>query len=283
MINYSKDKILGMLVGLHCGDSLGATLEFGDANITPTHRNIIGGGVFNWQAGEATDDTDLMLVVLKSLENDTFNDQVCIEGLIAWYLQGPKDIGNSTRWGIEQLIQHRRPSINENAQGNGSLMRSAPLSLIPFSEDLITLQSSLSHPHPHCVFADKVFVYLLQKLLEGKSKEEVYEEALHLSLSLPEFHEIVKKIPSLPWNEVKTSGYVLDTLGAALWGLFHGKSFEESLVLVVNRGDDADTCGAVTGALCGALYGESLIPGRWKDILKRRDEIEKIIGDKYGK
>lgn len=268
----SRDKILGMLMGLHAGDSLGATLEFEAANLAPIHKEIIGGGSFNWKAGDATDDTDLAIVVLKSIQSGVFDQKTCIQGLIDWYRTNPKDIGNSTRWGIEQLILNRVPSVREDAQGNGSLMRTAPLALIDNLSSAID-QCSLTHPHPTCVLADQIFIQLLKSALSGSTKEEIYRQALILSKANSILFTKINDIPNKKWEELETSGFVLDTLSAAVWGLYHGKTFEESLVLVVNRGDDADTTGAVTGALCGAFYGLKEIPTRWVKVLQHRNLI----------
>ena len=62
---------------------------------------------------------------------------------------------------------------------------------------------------------------------------------------------------------MRASGYVVHTLEAALWAVGRTECFEDALVLAVNLGEDADTVGAVTGQLAGALYGESGIPRRW--------------------
>ena len=74
-------------------------------------------------------------------------------------------------------------------------------------------------------------------------------------------------------DEVRAGGYVLDTLSAAFWCLLRHDTFEETIVEAVSLGDDADTTGAVAGALAGACYGESLIPTRWLGLLQPRQEI----------
>lgn len=75
-------------------------------------------------------------------------------------------------------------------------------------------------------------------------------------------------------REIRSSGYVIDTLEAALWSVCTTSSFEEALILAVNLGQDADTVGAVTGQLAGAIYGASAIPSRWLEPLACREEIE---------
>ena len=77
-------------------------------------------------------------------------------------------------------------------------------------------------------------------------------------------------------EEVQSSAYVLDTLRTALWAVLRTASFEEAVVLAVNLGNDADTVGAVTGALAGAVYGEAGIPPRWLAALQGREYIAAV-------
>ncbi|HEY9612225.1 ADP-ribosylglycohydrolase family protein, partial [Allocoleopsis sp.] len=74
--------------------------------------------------------------------------------------------------------------------------------------------------------------------------------------------------------EIRGTGYVGESLEAALWAFYHSKSFEEGCLLAVNLGDDADTTGAVYGQLAGAFYGAQGIPPSWRDKLAYRDLIE---------
>jgi len=82
--------------------------------------------------------------------------------------------------------------------------------------------------------------------LNGKTKAEIFDEALKDSRKRNQkIHETLLKIPNMSWDDVHTSGYVVDTLAASYWALLKSSSFKEALILAVNRGDDADTIGAV--------------------------------------
>jgi ADP-ribosylglycohydrolase len=79
-----------------------------------------------------------------------------------------------------------------------------------------------------------------------------------------------------------TQGFVRVALRLAFWELYQGRSFEEALVDVVNRGGDADTNGAVTGALLGAFWGEKAIPRRWRDaVLGALDGEQGPFAERY--
>ena len=77
--------------------------------------------------------------------------------------------------------------------------------------------------------------------------------------------------------EIKGSGWVVQSLEAALWAFYDAESFEEAVLMAVNLGDDSDTTGAVCGQLAGAYWGESGVPQRWREGLARQDLIEAAI------
>lgn len=80
-----------------------------------------------------------------------------------------------------------------------------------------------------------------------------------------------------PENEIKSSGYVVDTLEAAVWCLLNSDSYQEAVLKAVNLGDDTDTVGAVTGGLAGLFYGFENIPSEWINAIQRREWIEQVI------
>ena len=82
--------------------------------------------------------------------------------------------------------------------------------------------------------------------------------------------------------EIRGSGYVVNSLEAALWAFHDARDFEQAVLRAVNLGDDADTTGAVCGQIAGACFGESGIPARWREGLARRDQIEPVLGRLLG-
>jgi len=73
--------------------------------------------------------------------------------------------------------------------------------------------------------------------------------------------------------EIKGTGYVVQSLEAALWAFYNTTTFKEGCLIAVNLGDDADTTGAVYGQLAGAFYGEQGIPKSWRKKLSHHDLI----------
>lgn len=161
---------------------------------------------------------------------------------------------------------------------NGSLMRVAPMALVNMPEPELELwvkrQTLLTHPHPDCVIADWVYIKGLRAALNGESKSIIYQEMLHEAQRLsPRLYDLFQKMPKVAWESLNTDGHCFHSLSAAVWALLNFKSFEDSLIAVVNRGGDADTAGAITGALAGAFYSIEEIPQRWLSKLSRRSEI----------
>ena len=78
-------------------------------------------------------------------------------------------------------------------------------------------------------------------------------------------------------NEISSSGYVVDTLTAAIWCLLTTNKYEDAVLKAVNLGEDTDTVAAVCGSLAGIVYTKKNIPGNWIEKLKNRDLLNNII------
>ncbi len=155
-------------------------------------------------------------------------------------------------------------------------------------EDLIRLlvESSVpTHASPQCQSACAYFGLLLAALIRGEDRQDVLDPAwpplAELRKSFP-LHPEVDAVAASSFRgkqppEIVGSGYVVESLEAALWAFHDAKDFREAVLRAVNLGDDADTTGAVCGQLAGAYWGESGIPEQWRDGLARKDMIEKAL------
>ncbi|MGI8651085.1 MAG: ADP-ribosylglycohydrolase family protein, partial [Rubrobacter sp.] len=164
--------------------------------------------------------------------------------------------------------------------GNGSIMRLAhvPLFFASADREEAVRQSGESSRTTHAVEKAldgcRYLGAILHAAANGASKEEILSEDLAPETLTPEIAEVAagsfKRKDEL---EIKGSGYVVESLEAALWAFYSSLSFEEGALLAVNLGDDADTTGAVYGQVAGAFYGAPGIPEDWLDTIVMRNEI----------
>lgn len=71
-----------------------------------------------------------------------------------------------------------------------------------------------------------------------------------------------------------TMGFPPACIPTCLYLMCTTDSFEEALIEIVNLGGDADSTGAILGAILGAHYGAGAIPDRWLSQLQNREAID---------
>ena len=292
------DRYRGCLLGLAAGDALGTTLEFQEPGEFTPLTDMVGGGPFNLQPGEWTDDTSMALCLAESLITQRDFDPIHqLETYVRWWRQGHLsvkgrcfDIGITTAGALQRFETHRQQypgSTDPGAAGNGSLMRlaPAPLAFAGDPERAIRLagdSSRTTHGAIECVDACRYFAGLLLAGINGLSKQEIlnnhFEPAVKSVLQNP----LAPKVLAIasgsfklkePQN-IRGSGYVIHTLEAALWAFHTTDNFRDGALKVVNLGEDADTTGAVFGQIAGAYNGVEGIPAEWREKLAMRELIE---------
>lgn len=292
------DRYRGCLLGLAVGDALGTSLEFSPPGSFAPITDMIGGGPFHLNPGEWTDDTSMALCLAESLvEKERFDPVDQLERYLRWYQDGHLssngrcfDIGNTTRQALHQFIQTHAPycgSTDPYAAGNGSLMRLAPVPMFFASDPMKASHysgenSRTTHGAIDAVDACRYYGGLIAAALNGVLKQALLQDYYEptpgywqenpLSPAIEQIARGSYRLLNPP--EIKGSGFVVKSMEAALWALFHSQSFEEGCLKAVNLGDDADTTGAIYGQLAGAIYGESGIPQSWLVKLAKRDLIE---------
>ena len=218
--------------GLAVADALGVPVEFsyrGTFQVT----DMTGYGTYHQPPGTWSDDTSMTLATCFSIRRKGGIDLSDImECFRAWESEGKFtadgvmfDIGNTTSMAISQGFGLTDISSN----GNGSLMRIIPLAFVPNATDeQIRQVSALTHGHLISKEACVIYVGIARKLLAGMSvteavRESVPDDRLEVFERLPVIHQ-------LPEEDIKSSGYVVDTLEAAVWALATTKSYEECVL-----------------------------------------------------
>lgn len=289
-VTLPRAHFVGCLVGLAVGDALGAPLEFMPREeIAATFgevRDLIGGGWLNVEPGEYTDDTQLALAIAESIvRSGRIEPPEIAARFVGWLHTGPKDVGNLTRTAIryhEQGVPWQEVGARIVAEfpggsaGNGSLMRCAPVGLFHAHRPTAlirdsTIVSEITHANPLSVWGSVAVNLAIVEFLHGQSEGAI--ERVAGQIPVHEVAETVRAAAKLPRRAIRSGGYVLETLSAAFWALAQGDTFEEVLVAAVNLGGDADTVGAVAGALAGARDGASAIPERWMRQLRDAEHL----------
>lgn len=306
-----KEAVLGSFIGLAVGDALGAQVEGLAPGTFEPVTDMGGGGLFRVKPGEYTDDAALALCLAHSLlENGgvfDMNDQ--IQRYVKWLEEGymsSRDrafgIGGTTLKAIQtyRVTGKNVVDADESASGNGGIMRLAPVPLLYRNRDEINvghysaLSSLVTHGSTTTKDAASYFGLLIWHALKGESKEAIFSNTMELPATNPRLLEVIngsylRKSPykiikeSMGYHgdhemiyetpEIRGTGYVVDTLEAALWAFATFDTFKEGMLALVNIGDDADSTAAVYGQLAGAFYGVSAIPDEWINTLVNKDLI----------
>ena len=286
-------------MGLATGDALGTTLEFKAPGTFEPITDMVGGGPFRLESGQWTDDTSMALCLAESLIScEGFNPLDQIERYRRWYREGYLsstntcfDIGNTVRCAIHAFERTNEPysgSTDPQSAGNGSIMRLAPVPLFYASQPQKTIEyaresSRTTHGTQTALDACDYLAGLILGALAGCDKDELlspYFSPLSngkASRYGPEIETVAagsfkrKQPPG-----IRGTGYVVESLEAALWAFYRSNSFEEGALRAVNLGDDADTTGAIYGQLAGAFYGSEEIPRQWLEKITKRSFIEEL-------
>ncbi len=283
------DRFRGCLLGLAAADAVGTTVEFKRRGSFQPVTDMVGGGPFNLEPGQWTDDTSMALCLATSLiECRGFDTKDQMDRYVRWsedgYLSSNGecfDIGGTVS---RALARYRRTgqafagSTDPQQAGNGCIMRLAPVPMW-FYPDLEAMErysaesSRTTHGTAECLDACRLLARILYRALKGQPKEDVLFADAGFS-GAPKVEAIARgTYRDKSRDVIRGSGYVVDCLEAALWCVWTTDTFEAAVLEATNLGDDADTTAAVAGQVAGALYGVEGIPARWREKVAMRDLI----------
>lgn len=282
------DKIKGALFGFAIGDTLGGTTEFlSKEQIKKQYgevKEIIGGGYWDLEKGETTDDTAMTLAVARGiLKNPQDPIKDIGEEFLKWYDSRPKDVGiiirtvlsNFTGNWFETAKRVHDEELNEFTAGNGSLMRCLPIALayedIEEIEAITSKQSKMTHYDSKADTACVIYNRIAYHVLHGKDLKEAIREEIKGTM-----YEIALsgEKPTCPPN-----GYVVHTMHWVLYWLLNSDIYIDVVVGAANEGDDSDTIAAIAGGLAGLACGYNQLPRKYVEALLQKDEIEQVSNE----
>ena len=313
MSNIWKDGMLGLIVG----DALGVPVEFMSRtelmkNPVTGMREY---GTHHQPMGTWSDDSSMALAELDSIRTvGTIDYTDMMERFSRWCMHGKYtpfgevfDIGIATSRALMNYAKGIAPlesgGKTEWDNGNGSRMRILPVCLYLFERQkkvctsenesiyIIHAVSALTHAHIRSQMACGIYYFLVKAILEEEGSPEnrlqkgmdrayqYYRQDLSNHRELENYKRLadLSEFKETPKEGIKSSGYVVDTLEAAVWCLLHSHSYKETVLMAVNLGEDTDTIGAVAGGLAGLYYKEEGIPQEWTQVLQRREWIEEVL------
>lgn len=271
----------GALLGVAIGDALGAPLEFMRAEDIQkkygTVRDMLSGGWLNVIPGEVTDDTQMTIAVAEGIKTNPKEpfDEIG-KRFVDWYNTNPKDIGNTCRAVISKAIGRSTKHVdwhknaigvyeatNGKTAGNGALMRTIYPAMFynKYPGNIAKSIGAMTHYHVDSDIAIFNYVMAISEILEAPEEIDVgwAKERIEFRMKL-----VRDKLDGRP---PQPSGYVIDSAVCAMNAIRDTSNFEEALIYAVNLGGDADTIGAITGGLAGAIYGSKEIPLHWLNRL----------------
>lgn len=312
MSNYVLDGIMGLCVG----DALGVPVEFMERGKL-TKKPVVDMcefGSHNLPKGTWSDDTSMTLCLVDSLSNGiNYND--IMDKFSLWLNKNEYtadgvvfDVGITTKKSISNYADGIAPikcgGQSEYDNGNGSLMRILPLSFYLYqmfgtdiaNDDAMTIihnVSSLTHGHKRSLIACGIYINIAVFIIRNGNLQNCIKAGIDQAFSFYEsnaeyreelynFNRLLDvNFAELQESQIRSSGYVVDTLEAAIWCLLTTIDYKNCVLKAVNLGEDTDTVGAVVGGLAGIYYGERNIPYEWKEIIRKKEYIELLCQNLY--
>lgn len=304
-------KVYDGIIGLATGDALGVPVEFKTREniIKSPVTTMLGYGTHYQPAGTWSDDTSMTLALLDSIaRNHGIDYKDIMDKFSEWLLYGEYtatgevfDVGNTTSRAIMNYGHGINPiecgGKSEYENGNGSLMRILPVAYyirqhpnIPIDRQIEIVHniSSLTHGHRISLAACGIYISIALELLSGsmpldtginngirKAFQYYYRQGWN-EISVYSRIKNLTNFAVLSEGEINSSGYVVDTLEAAIWCLLTTSSYKECVLKAVNLGNDTDTIGAVASGLAGIYYGAKNIPKDWLDKILKRKYIKSL-------
>lgn len=292
------NRIKGGFFGLICGDALGVPVEFksrSELKEMPV-REMQGNGTHNQPPGTWSDDSSMLLATIDALYSSGYKPMIMLDKFCEWLFENKYtphgivfDHGPATARALSYYKEHKTPctEYDEFSNGNGSLMRILPISLVFHKlpvEDIVKINtevSALTHGHIRSCIACAYYSLMIRHVMEEKDLKTAYTQANKEILKYIPAEESARfaritggKLAILKEKDIKSSGYVIDTLEAALWCCMKTDNFEDAVLKAVNLGEDTDTVAAVAGGLAGAFYGVDEVPEKWINFLAKLEELK---------
>lgn len=301
---HVKDGVMGLAIG----DAMGVPTEFSkreDLLEKPVLKMIprIRDGI---PKGAWSDDTSLTIATMDAITKSGINYTAIADNFVRWFtmnqfcsINESFGIGKTTLKALVRYTQHLEEPYecgltDMKDNGNGSLMRILPIAYYCLVQrctdkkilEIVKRTSSITHGHEISICGCYIYVRYVMNLLRGNNKFSALAQVRSLDYSafsadtLERYHRVFEAdFMKLTIDDIRSSGYIVDSLEAALWCFLQSNTFKECVIATTNIGGDTDSIGAIAGALAGIFYGYNNIPKEYLENLRKRDYLERICED----
>ena len=305
-MNRHHNQYLSAIIGHAVGDAMGFPTEFSKREelLKNPVLEMVDSPDIGQPAGSWSDDTAMEIATIDSfIHKKCFDYKDIMDRWVKWINESEYtstgvtfDIGSTCLKAIKRYCNGSAPlqcgSTSTRENGNGSLMRILPVALYAYSRNLDDIStrkltnevSSLTHAHEVSRLGCYIYVQFVICLLKGYKKEDAYRYVQDLDYSSYDANSINlytrildRQIEKLILDDIKSSGYIVDTLECVLWIFMNAKNYKEAIIASTNIGGDTDTIGAIVGSLAGIYYGIDSIPSKWLDKLQRKEYLVELI------
>lgn len=302
-----QEIIKNCIFGLAVGDALGVPYEFmrRDQTQAVDLTNMKSNGYFHKQpAGAWSDDTAMTLASMDSItRSHGFDPDDMMAAFQDWYQNGAYTSTGET-FGVGRTVYHALRKAQNllpalqcgqkrfHDNGNGSLMRVAPVALYCAFHDLgradevrlVGDASAITHAHEISKLGCLIYTDFLKFLTNGINKRAAYDKCCEIDYSnafskkaLKAYERVLHGgLPDLHRHMLVESGFVVATLEAALWCVLTESTYEDTAVVAVRLGYDTDTVAAIAGSISGIIYGRETIPPKWMSDLLQKESINSL-------
>jgi ADP-ribosylglycohydrolase len=268
-------------------------------------------GTFHQPAGTWSDDSSMVFATIDSLK-DGYEREDIMKRFVRWVKDAAyTPFNNVFDRGItsyDAIVRYMETGeitggAGERDNGNGSLMRILPICLYAYElqkkkgmtdEDAVYMiheVSALTHEHIRSLIACGLYFFMVRAIIDGEDNlRECLQKGLNEGLAFYKADETdpteldyyarimdLDKFAETDVDDIKSTGYVVASLEAALWCLINTDNYKECMLKAVNLGNDTDTVAAIAGGLAGLFYGYDEIPQDWIEVLQKRVWIEDLL------
>ena len=299
-----KNEVMPTIYGGIIGDMLGVPVEFKRRG-TYKIEGVTGYGTYNQKPGTWSDDTSMTFCLMQNIiEKGTPEDLMfkfvnyAEDGYMTPYGE-MFDIGRTTIDAIRRFKMgvpaEECGGNTEYDNGNGAVMRLAPLLFLYYENfnfleivEIIKRFTAVTHRHPRAITGSILYLELLFRL----SWNDPFEKAVNnvktlFEMNFEEDNIYRKELESYsrifdkdffktPEEEIKSSGYVVDTLEAAIWCVGTTTNFKDAVLKAVNLGGDTDTIASITGSIAGMIYRMEGIPEEWLESIASKEMVDDL-------